>query len=347
MDKKDSPRRKKDPFDPAPAQIIDAETIRKVDDSRFTAAMDEVVKEAEAMRLHYMKIHRQRGFIFTSFGLLMALAGAVAFGWFFFVEINLLKGMLCMVPGLLFPMLLHGWAESALKQYTRNYKRVFMPKMAEALGGFKFNADHGIPRDVIGKTGVMPAHNVYRAEDCFLGMHKGVKVMFSEARLYKNGTPEPVFQGLFVLLETPHRVFEGHTIITADRAMAKRSEKKRWAALRPVNIKVENPDWDRFLIYSDKPEAAALIAGEKLLKELAEAADIFDKAELTAVMFRGRYIFMMIPSRINMFEPSSLFVPVKTKRHAVKCRKEIERILEIIDVFEIYKDGTTAPNPQS
>ena len=344
MDRK-TPRRKKDPFDPAPGQIIDAEAIRKPDDSRFTAAMDDVVKDAEAMRLRHMKIHRQRGFIFTSFGLLLALVGAVAFGWFFFVEINPLKAALCMVPGFLIPLMLHDWMERALKQYTRDYKRIFMPRMADALGGFKFNADHGIPRDIIGKTGVIPAHSVYKAEDCFLGMHKGVKVMFSEARLYKNGAHEPVFQGLFVLLETPHRVFEGHTIITADRTMAKRSAPKRWAALRPVDIKVENKSWDRFLVYSDKPEAATLVAGEKLLKELAEAADIFDKAELTAVMFRGQYVFMMIPNKTNMFEASSLFVPVKTKRHAVKCRKEIEKILEIIDVFEVYKGGAvTTPS---
>lgn len=346
MDRK-LPHRKKDLFAPDPAQIIDAEAIRKVDDSRFTAAMDDVVKDAEAMRLHYMKIHRQRGFISTTFGMMLAIAGAAAFGWYFFVEINFVKGALCMVPGLLAPLLLHGWAQSALKQYTRNYKRIFMPKMADALGGFKFNADRGVPRDVVGKTGVIPPHNVYKAEDCFLGLHKGVKVMFSEARLYKDGIHEPVFQGLFILLETPHRVFEGHTIITADRAMAKRSEAKRWAALKPVNIKAENSSWDRFLVYSDKPEAAALVVGEKLLKELTEAADIFDKAEMSAVMFRGRYVFMMIPNKTNMFEPSSLFVPVKTKRHAVKCRKEIERILEIIDVFEIYKDGAATPPAHS
>jgi hypothetical protein len=48
---------------------------------------------------------------------------------------------------------------------------------------------------------------------------------------------------------------------------------------------------------------------------------------------------MMIPNKGDMFEPSSMFVPVSTKQHALNCKKEIERILEIIDVFEIYKAG--------
>jgi hypothetical protein len=321
------------------AQLTDLAALERVDDHRFTGAMDDVVRESEAMRLRYMKQHRGRGFLTMTLGMILALCGATAFGWYFLVQFDLARAVMCMIPAVLVPFILHGWSEAPLKHYIRDYKRVFMPKMAAALGGFKFNSDRGVPREVIGKTGVVPPHDSYSAEDCFLGNYKGVKVMFSEARLYKRGHTGPVFQGIFVLLETPHKVFEGHTIITADRAMAQQSAATRWSKLTPVKIKVENPDWDRFLVYSDKPEDAALFVGEKLLKELSEAADVFNKALITAVMFRGKYIFMMVPNKGDMFEPSSVFVPVSTKQHALNCKKEIERILEIIDVFEIYKSG--------
>jgi hypothetical protein len=334
---------KDDEFEVQPPQVTDMEAIRRVDETRFTADMEEVVKESEAMRLRYMQLHRSRSLLTMSLGMIVALGGAVAFGWYFFVKFDLLRGALCMIPALVVPLFMHSWSESVLKKYLIDYKRVFMPKMAQALGGFKFNADRGISRDVIGKTGVVPAHDTYKAEDCFLGTYKGVKVMFSEARLHKNGTHEPVFQGLFVLLETPDKIFEGHTIITSDHAMAKRSAPKRWAKLSQVPVKVENPDWDKFVVYSDKPDAALLMVGEKLLKELTEASDIFNKAEITAAMFRGRYIFIMIPSRNDMFEPSSMFVPIATKAQTIKCKKEIERILEIIDIFEIYKAGSMQP----
>ena len=246
-----------------------------------------------------------------------------------------------MVPALVIPLLMYRWSEAPLKQYIRDYKAKFMPRMADALGGFKFYAHSGISKEVISKTGVVPAHDRYNAEDCFKGVYKGVKVIFSEARLRSRKSPEHVFQGIFVVLETPHQIIEGHTIITADRRMAERSAVKRWAKLLPVKIRVENPNWDRFLIFSDKPEDAALLVGEKLLKELSEAADVFNKAEITAVLFRKKYVFLMIPHKGDMFEPSNIFVPVATKQHALNCKREIERILEIIDVFEIYKAGKT------
>lgn len=330
---------KKDEYTIAPAQISDLEAIHRVDESRFTSAMDEVVKEAEAMRFRYMKRHQSRRYLVMTVGMMAALAGAGGFGWFFLVKFNLGLALLCMIPALGVPLVMRPWAEAPVKNYIRDYKNKFMPKMAEALGGFKFMPEGGISRDILGKTGVVPAHDIYNAEDCFRGVYKGVKVIFSEGRLYKRSSPEPVFQGIFVVLETPHKIIDGHTIITADRRMAQQSAATRWAKLKPVPVRVENPDWDRFVIFSDKPEDAALLVGEKLLKELAEAADVFHKAELTAVLFRSKYIFMMIPHKGDMFEPSSMFAPVATKRHAEDCKKEIERILEIIDIFEIYKGG--------
>ena len=46
---------------------------------------------------------------------------------------------------------------------------------------------------------------------------------------------------------------------------------------------------------------------------------------------------MMIPYEPDMFEASSLFVPVTTKTQAMQCKKEIEQLLEIIDVFDLYE----------
>lgn len=175
-----------------------------------------------------------------------------------------------------------------------------------------------------------------------MGSYKGAKVIFSEASLRSGRSTEPVFHGLFVMLETPNKVFEGHTIVTADRAMAKRSASTRWSRLSQVHVKVSNPELERFVVFSDKPEDAMLLVGDKLLKELSDAADIFGKADLTAVFFRGKYVFMMIPHKGDMFEPSSMFMPVSTKQHATQCKREIERILEIIDIFDIYKASATA-----
>ena len=118
--------------------------------------------------------------------------------------------------------------------------------------------------------------------------------------------------------------------------MVKRNVGKRWKALQNVNIRVENPAWDRFVTVSNKPELAQKFVNDRLLKELSEASDIFDDSALSAVFFREKYIFLMIPYDGDMFEASDIHVPITTKRHAMRCKKEIEKILEVIDVFDLY-----------
>lgn len=318
----------------------DVQDIIPVRDEEFHDNIDRLVKDAEHMRLSFMRRHRTRGHITMTLGLLSITAGASGFGWYLLVQGDVVKAAGCMLIALIIPVLLHVWGESILKQYKTSYKREFLPRLAQALGGFKFHPARGIGRKIISKTGLIPRHDIYEAEDCFMGKYKGVKVLFSEARLtQKKRYLNPVFDGLFVLLETPDAVIEGHTILTADESIYRQWRTSRWQTLQDVTIKTGNKSWDRFHILSDNPEAATLLVGERLIKELAEAADIFDSAELSAALFRGKFIFIMIPYSGDMFEASSIHMPIATKQHALQCKKEIEQILEIVDVFDLYESA--------
>ncbi|MCB1591546.1 MAG: DUF3137 domain-containing protein [Alphaproteobacteria bacterium] len=314
------------------------EELGRVDEDRFRRQLDELINEAEDMRLARMKQHRTRGFIAMNSGILFMLFGVGLFGWFFLVMTDVPLAVLSIFLAALPPIALNIWAGRPLKLYAEEHKTIFMPKLAKALNGLSFYPERGVSSKILGKLAILPAHDRYEAEDCFMGTYKGVKVIFSEARLFskvkKEGT---VFDGIFVLLEVPEEVIEGHTIITSNSKMVKAWEKTRWKTMQRVYVSVSNPSWDRFDIFSTKPEAAELMVGERLLKELSEASDIFDSAPLSVALFGKKYVFMMIPNDTDMFEPSNLFVPVTTNQHALQCKKEIEQILEIIDVFDLYQ----------
>ena len=328
-------------LDPKPLHDND-EGLGRVDERRFTKELDRLIKESEEMRLDRMKQHRTRGFIAMNFSILFILIGISAFGWFFLMEAQLFLPIVYLVLSLIPSILLNIWAGGPLKAYTRDHKEVFMPKLAKALNGLSYHPNRGVRAKTIEKLAVVPAHDTYEAEDCFMGTYKGVKVIFSEARLYsKSRKDAPVFDGIFVLLETPEDVFEGHTVITANDKMVKAYAHTRWKTMSQVHVSASDPDWDIFTVYSTKPESAELLIGDRLLKELAEAAEIFDKAPLTAVMFGKRYVFMMIPYDKDMFEASNLFVPVTTQAQALQCKKEVEQLLEIIDVFDLYQPMDT------
>jgi len=314
------------------------EELQVIDEHRFNRKLDQLIEESEEMRLNRMQQHRTRGFMSMSFSILFVLIGVGLFGWFFLVEVDLLMAFVSIILSTLPPVFLSSWAAKPLKTYASEHKKVFMPKLAHALNGLKFHPDRGVGSKILEHLVVLPPYKIYEAEDCFMGTYKGVKVLFSEARLYTyNKRNGPDFDGIFVLLEIPGEAIDGHTIITADHKMVKNYAKTRWKKLKKAYISVDNPEWDKFVVYSTKPESAELLVGERLLKELAEASEIFDNAPLTAVLFGKKYVFMMIPYDEDMFEPSNMFVPITTKQHAMQCKKEIEQILEIIDVFDLYK----------
>lgn len=317
--------------------------LSRVSANRFSKELEFLIKEAEEMRVSRMMQHRMRSFVTMNVSILSVMVGIGGFGWFFLMEGQIVPAFVILALSFV-PVIFMNffWSGQPLKAYVREHKTVFMPKLAKALNGLQFHPKRGVSEKMIGKLAVVPAYDRYEAEDCFMGTYKGVKVIFSEARLYsKTQKDGPVFDGIFVMLENGEEVFDGHTIITANHKMVKAYSKTRWKTMNPVHVSVSNPDWDKFTIFSTKPESAELMVGEKLLKELAEAADVFDNAPLTAVMFGKKYVFMMIPYAHDMFEASNLFVPVTTTKQAMQCKREIEQLLEIVDVFDLYQPVQT------
>ncbi len=312
--------------------------LKRMDNKRFNKELTALINESEEMRIKRAKQHRARTFIALNANIFFMIIGVLGFGWFFLMKAELTPAIISIILPIVPMIFLSIWAKKPFKTYKDEHKSIFMPKLAKTLNGLSFHPKRGVSAKIIEKLAVIPAHDEYRAEDCFMGTYKGVKVIFSEARLYsKNRKDEPIFDGIFVLLETPDDVIEGHTIITANNKMVKAYAQTRWKTMNKVHISASNPDWEKFHIYSTKPESAELMIGDRLLKELYETSEVFNNAPITAVLFGKKYVFMMIPCSNDMFEPSSMFVPVKTQAQAMQCKKEIEQLLEIIDVFDLYE----------
>ena len=136
-------------------------------------------------------------------------------------------------------------------------------------------------------------------------------------------------------------MIEGHTIISADMDMVNKWAPTRWKKLQEVFLNLENEHDNQFRIFSDTPEAAELMTGERLLKEIGEMGAIFGGTYVSMALFKNQYIFMTIPCKNDMFEPSNLDVPLATTAHAETCKREIEKLMEIIDIFELFSPQAT------
>ena len=278
-----------------------------------------------------------RGFIATTLGILLVCAGALGFGWFLIFESNLEKGIASMILAVILPIMLYLWHDNPINAYKAAFKSTIMPEIAHLMGGLKFNPKHGISPNVIQKTGLFPRFDSYHSEDCFLGRYKGMKLMFSEAHIRSRKEGLSLFRGVLVFVQVPNNTFKGHTIITADEGMVERSVKKRWRKLQAINLPEDSEYKGFFHIFSDHPETANALLTPELLKELAEAGEIFEKAPISATFFGNKYIFLAIPSVRDMFEASHIHVPIPTREHGMNFKHEIEQILEVIDILEPYQ----------
>ncbi len=305
--------------------------MRSLDESSFRSAIESLIRDSDARRLDRMSSHRSRNFLALTLTITAVIGGAGAFGWFFLMDGDLATGLACLLAALALPVLAFPWAEAPVKRYRAEHKTKFMPALA-GIFGLKYYPARGISRETLKKTGIVPAHRLYHAEDCMAGRYKGVRIIFSEARLtHPQHNGEYVFHGVFVLLELPGKPFAGHSVVTADNTLARRLAAK----LKPVALPADMPPSD-FIMLSSRPENAGHLQHEGLLREFSEMSQIFDNAPISAAFFGGNSLFMMIPNNADMFEPCNINLPIATFDTALTARQEIGKILAIVDILELY-----------
>lgn len=307
-----------------------AEDIKPAPEAHFSQQMKELMARAEDFRMGKMRRYSARTGVSLILGMILMLAGASGFGWYFLMEGNLIKALGCIALGIALPAWLHYWAGGPIRSYQSEFKTQFMPDLAKTLGNLKFFPSRGISETLVKKSGIIPPFDRYEAEDCFMGRHGEVKLILSEARLSRK--KRPIFEGIFVLLDTGADNFEGTTIITADQAL------RQSAAKSLKTCPVANPVYaGRLSVFTNQGNPSPLASDERLLKELYEMSVLFSDAPLSAIFWQKRHIFVAIPHAADMFECSNLFVPVTTQTTAAQCKKEIEQLLSIIDVVKLYQ----------
>lgn len=301
------------------------------EESHIKEQLTEAAKFAEDIRVRCMNKAQFRRFVTATIGIIALIGSTGYFGWTLIVEGRLILGILAILASLILTLILNIWAAMPIKAYKAQYKKDVMPRLAKAIGGFSYAPKRGISRKLIEKTKLLPKCKYYTAEDCFTGHYKGHKIMLSEARLGQSPKQDTlIFDGLFVLMQEKEKRFEGHSIITADPFQFNRLSKHLKSY--PIDNNLYN---EHFKIFSNSDKDATQFNNDHLLKELLDAYKAFDKAPLSVCFFGERYVFFMIANKTDMFEPSSMNMPVTTVESTMQVKRELEKILEIIDVLHV------------
>ncbi len=330
------------------AQQEQIQDVRELGDDRFSADVQRLIDKAEDIRVRRSQQLDSRKRVVLTFDLLCAFTGGGMLGWLILMGSYVMIAAITIAASVVLPIVLHMWGGAPEKEYIRQFKDEFMPELAKALGGLKFKASGGISPKSVVPSRIMPAFDEYHAEDCFYGTFKGIKVLISEARMYsKKRKGEPVFDGVFVLLQTPAKKFRSHTIITADKRSAKSWMKTRWKQLQ----RVQDEDAGSFLVFSNNPGEAQRLCDSDMMELMNRLSEIFGNSELSVAFYGGNKVFLLIPYEGDMFEPGNIHMPVTTGQLALRCKKEVEQILSVVEILDVYEpeaeNTDSSPEPVS
>lgn len=235
---------------------------------------------------------------------------------------------------------LYAWVTYPCVQYTKLYKRSFLPDIIKLFGDFRYAIDGKIDVDRMRTSGIIPNHDKYETEDYFDGTYKGVNVEFSEVdflerRRSKNRTYYvSVFDGLAILLEMNSKKFYGHTILDKDKGKVAEWFKEKSSDLKRANL--VDPEFEGiFDVYTNDQMEARYLIDPVMMERLKSLQEEYGGDSISAAFYDSKML-ILIKSGHNFFEPANINVPATDPRSILRMKKDIGEILSLIDRLSLY-----------
>jgi hypothetical protein len=315
-------------------------------EEKISAEVKSLINKAEEMRFAKSKQYTQRQKLFVSALSFLAIGSSSNLVWALLMGGDIYLALGGIVVAIIIPLLLAGWAKSPTKEYRKNFKTEFMPALAKAIGNLDYFPTGGIAMKSMKPSGIIPPHATYTAEDGFRGKFKNNSLTISEGRLYSDKkNAEPIFNGVLVMITTPKGKFKGHTIITSDHEAIKKWANTRWKKFNSVQPREGIAAGD-YKIYANNVEEAQALADEDYMELLQRLSELFSNSLISSAFYAGNRVLLLIPSDEDMFEPGDIDMPVSSQGYALKCKREIEQILHVVDVIDVYEPDSAAPPQQ-
>lgn len=224
-------------------------------------------------------------------------------------------------------LLLGTWALFPARKHRSSIKAEIFPKIFEFFGPeFKYQEASPFEIESLEASNILPPFNHEETEDYIVGRYDGVKLEIVESDLskrYRNGERR-IFRGLFIQLEM-NKNFSGQTLFGAGVSKPKGYDE--------VKLE-ESPFTNTFTVYSTDQMEARYLLTQTLMERVMELASLFPDKKLKGSFYNNR-LLLMIPTKDNLFEPSSILYPNTFLEDTQKIQQEMGVIFQIIDTLKL------------
>lgn len=238
------------------------------------------------------------------------------------------------------------WANEPKHDYIKRYKFRILPLIANTIGKFKYHHNRTLPISEMERSGLIPRHHIYQAEDFFEGRYKGVDLCFWEARMLEDISLDgsrknymPVFTGLIVYIHIPRYKFSGHTVILKDRLGDRRKLNRYLRKMKRAHM--VDPEFEKlFTVFTTDQVEGRYLVNPLVIESIKAIHKKFSSTNLSASFYEDQMV-LMIPSALNHFEPGSIDMRSQNMAVITEIRGQIKKIVSIIDELNLSQPHTT------
>lgn len=243
--------------------------------------------------------------------------------------------------GLFLCVLIWAGVYAPVLKYKQEIKSKFLPIVAGFFGDLKYELKPDPAGSAsIAKMEVFPTYSTLEAEDYFGGSYKNVPLNMREMKLIcgrgKNRTT--VFAGLVIYLTFP-KAFKGKTVLKRDAGFFNMFGKPNLGP-NTEKIALEDPDFESiFETYGTDQIEARFLLTTAFMERLLNLAVIHGGAKeakpSVQCEFADKSLVIMIPSRLNLFEPGNIKTTALKLADLHLFLKQMHEIFVLIDTLKL------------
>ena len=236
---------------------------------------------------------------------------------------------------------LYHWMNGPKRAYARAYKTSVLPEVAQVYG-LKYDIDGKIAEADITAGGIAPNYDRYSSEDYFAGTYKSAGIRFAEIKLEQKRRSKrrtyyvTVFKGLAVAIKLPKPRFYGHTIVVRDGAWLGEWARDSFSKLKRADL-VDPVFEKKYSVFTNDQVEARYLLDPAMIERINQLEQPYEGKGTVSVSYRDGTVFMLLPSKKDLFEPADIAIPATDPHALAALRRQVGDLLGIIDQLEFYK----------
>lgn len=234
---------------------------------------------------------------------------------------------------------LAAWCYMSVQKYKSSVKSLIFPNIFSFFGkDYQYSEKSLLSASSLQPSDIIPHYTRERSEDYIKGSYKDVTLELMEAKLTKtsgsgkNRRTVDVFKGIFILLSM-NKNFLGKTIVKQDAGKIANWLVDKFDKME--NVKLEDPVFEKkFEVYSTDQVEARYLLTTSFMERLLELSALFGDSRIQCSFYNDK-LLLMLPSRKNHFETSSIFQPATFTEDINTILKEMHLIFQIVDILKL------------